>query len=104
MDRVLGNKPPLLERDLETFFSAECKRLGLTTLKLMLRFATGWPDRIVMLPDGKVLWVELKTEKGVVSPRQAQIHLTLSKIGHPVLVLRTKTSIREVLEGLKNVD
>jgi hypothetical protein len=91
----------ILERDLERYFAKECKRLSLTTLKLALRFSTGWPDRLVLLMTGKILWVELKTLTGVVSPRQSLIHQTLNDHGHNVLILRTKKEITNALESAR---
>ena len=90
---------PILERELERHFSAECKRLGITSLKLMLKFATGWPDRVVPLKNQKVLWIELKTLTGIVSARQETIHTLLRNLGHKVLILRTKKEITDALES-----
>ena len=88
----------VLERELERHFSAECRRLNIVSLKLMLKFATGWPDRVIPLRNQKVLWVELKTLTGVLSPRQETIHVILKNLGHTVLVLRTKQEITDALE------
>ena len=88
----------VLERDLERHFSKESKRLKINSVKLHLRFSTGWPDRIVIL-FGEVLWVELKTLTGVVSERQKIIHEMLRKLGHTVLILRTKEEITNALES-----
>jgi len=88
----------VLERVLERHFSQECKRLNLTTLKLALRFSTGWPDRLVLLKRGKILWAELKTSVGVLSERQKAIHNILREHNHTVLVLRTKQEITDALE------
>lgn len=88
----------VLERDLERHFSKEAKRLKLQTVKLHLRFSTGWPDRIVILLD-KVLWIELKTLTGVVSERQKIIHEILKSYNHTVLILRTKEEITNALES-----
>jgi len=87
----------LLERDLERYFSAQCKKYGLMTLKLHVRFARGWPDRIVPLENGEVLWVELKRPGGKVSALQAKVHNDLAKIGHKVHVLDSKEGIDRVL-------
>jgi len=89
---------PVLERDLERFFTKECKRLKITSIKLHLRFSTGYPDRLVILPFNKVLWVELKTLTGKLSPRQEQVHFQLRLHHHCVLVLRTKEEITNALE------
>ena len=87
----------LLERDLEAYFSKQCKKLGLPTLKLHVRFARGWPDRIVVLPCGNTLWVELKRPGGKVSPLQAKNHELLATFGHVVHVIDSKEGIDHVL-------
>lgn len=89
----------VLERELERFFSAECKRLKLVSVKLHLKFSTGWPDRLVILKHNTLLWVELKTLTGRLSPRQEQIHMILKMHDHVVLVLRTKEEITNALES-----
>jgi hypothetical protein len=88
----------ILERDLERHFSKECKRLKLVTVKLHLRFSTGWPDRVVVL-DNSVLWVELKTITGLVSERQKAIHNILRQLNQKILILRTKEDITHALES-----
>ena len=34
----------ILERDLEKYFTAQCKKHKLLSLKLHVKFARGWPD------------------------------------------------------------
>jgi len=87
----------ILERDLEKYFTAQCKKYGLLTLKLHVRFARGWPDRIVAFENGQVLWVELKRPGGKLSALQAKLHTDLGKIGHKVYVLDSKEGIDRVL-------
>lgn len=88
----------VLERDLEKFFSATCKKLSILNLKLNVKYARGWPDRVVVLPDGQTLWVELKTLTGKLSELQIKVHKELKARGHRVLVLRTKEEIHGVLD------
>jgi hypothetical protein len=87
----------VLERDLERYFSAQCKKHNLLTLKLHVRFARGWPDRIVALENGEVLWVELKRPGGVVSELQRKVHNDLARRGHNVYVVYSKEDIDRVL-------
>lgn len=87
----------VLEKHLETHFAKECKRLGIATLKLSVRFSTGWPDRLVASHQGLGL-AELKTKVGVLSPRQKAVHQTLAQFGIIVVVLRSKEEITEYLE------
>ena len=87
----------ILERDLERYFSAQCKKHKLLTLKLHVRFARGWPDRIVALPNGKVIWVELKRPGGKTSALQDKVHHELRKLKHNVFVVDSKEGIDYVL-------
>lgn len=88
---------PILERDLEGYFTRQCKKYRLLTLKLHVRFARGWPDRIVALENGEVLWVELKRPGGKLSPLQVKVHEDLGKLGHKVHVVYSKEDIDRVL-------
>lgn len=87
----------LLERDLERYFSAQCKKHKLLTLKLHVRFARGWPDRIVALENGEVLWIELKRPGGKLSALQEKVHADLARLGHKVHVTYSKEDIDRVL-------
>lgn len=87
----------VLERDLERYFSAQCKKYKLLTLKLHVRFARGWPDRIVALENGEVLWIELKRPGGQLSALQEKVHADLAKRGHTVHVVYSKEDIDRVL-------
>jgi hypothetical protein len=87
----------ILERDLEKYFTAQCKKHKLLSLKLHVKFARGWPDRIVPLENGEVLWVELKRPGGKLSALQAKVHNDLDKLGHKVYVIDSKEGIDRVL-------
>jgi hypothetical protein len=87
----------VLERDLERYFSAQCKKHKLMTLKLNVRYARGWPDRIVALENGEVLWVELKRPGGTLSALQEKVLDDLAKLGHKVHVTYNKEDIDRVL-------
>lgn len=87
----------ILERDLEAYFTKQCKKHGIMSLKLNVRFSRGWPDRIVPLENGEVLWVELKRPGGTVSPMQEKVHEQLQMRGHKVFVINSKEGIDSVL-------
>ena len=62
----------------------------------------GWPDRIILLPDGKVGFVEVKRpgEK----PRTIQIyrHRNLEKLGMRVYVLNHPDEIGGILDDIQS--
>jgi hypothetical protein len=47
----------------------------------------GVPDRIVLLPGGRLIFVELKKPDGVLKPWQSRMHQTLRELGFRVEVL-----------------
>lgn len=62
----------------------------------------GLPDRIVLLPGGRIFFVELKRPKGgVVSGAQRVVHSKLRRLGFQVDIV---SSIDEVLAWTKVVD
>ena len=49
----------------------------------------GTPDLMVMLPRARVVWLELKTKVGKMSPSQVAWHDMADKLEHEVYVVRT---------------
>lgn len=66
-------------------------------LKLM-PMPAGIPDRLVLLPGGRVYLVEMKQPKGKCSPIQLERHRRLAAIGYPVAVLWNKEEVDLWLE------
>ena len=58
----------------------------------------GIPDVVVILPEARVLWVEVKSEAGIQSPHQIHMADALQERGHHYLLAR---SVKDVLEWLK---
>ena len=57
----------------------------------------GWPDRIVMLPGGLLLWVELKRPKGTLAGLQKYRADQLTKLGQQVMVLSSVAEVNELM-------
>ena len=83
-----------LERDVERYLIRRVEEIGGICLK---HGQNGWPDRIVMLPGGKLYWVELKRGIGVQS--DLQIHRTheLMQVGQDVRTIWSKAEVDELL-------
>jgi hypothetical protein len=75
-----------LESHLETWFRVSVRRAGGHTFKLAPTEA-GVPDRLVVLPGGRLYLVELKREGGSVSPIQSVWHHKIRRLGGRVIVL-----------------
>lgn len=88
------------ERELEKQLIDEVKKRGGMCEK-WVSGTVGWPDRIVILPDGKVAFVEVKRpgEK----PRAIQVHRhkQLRKLGMAVYVLDATDQIGGILDGIQ---
>ena len=50
------------EKAIEAYLVKRCKESGLLCLKYSNANTTGYPDRLVCLPHGNVVWVELKSK------------------------------------------
>ena len=58
------------EKEIEKILVECVKRLGGRAYKWTSPGNDGVPDRIVILPDTRVIFVELKTDTGVLSPAE----------------------------------
>lgn len=82
------------ETRVETTLRLEIKGMGGWAIKF-LPSVSGLPDRIVLLPGGRIYFVELKSPTGTVKPHQTVIHNRLRRLGFEVLVLNTPDAVRE---------
>lgn len=62
---------------------------------------SGWPDRIVILPAGKIGFVEVKAPGK--EPRSLQLHRhnQLQTLGFKIYVLDRETQIGGILDGIQ---
>ena len=63
------------------------KKAGGLALKFVSPGHAGVPDRLVLLPRGRVIFVELKTEHGALTPLQIETHNQLRALGCEVRTL-----------------
>lgn len=90
--------PDPLEARLETSFYDGVRRLGGLCEKIAPTRA-GIPDRVVLLPGGRIFFVELKTLDGAVRAVQRVWHQKAKDRGTEVVILR---GAREVLQWLED--
>ena len=76
----------MLEAQLEATFRRRVREKGGMVVQLMPTVA-GIPDRMVLLPGGRVYLVELKTVTGRLRPAQREWHRRALTLGTPVIVL-----------------
>lgn len=96
----------LLESEIERKLGQEVKKLGGLYYKFTSPNLPGVPDRIVILPGGRVIFVELKTEIGRLSNIQKWIIEEMRKRDADVRVIKgwpeAKTFIEEIKQHEKD--
>lgn len=83
-----------LERDIEQYLAQRVEDLGGLCLK---HGQNGWPDRIVLLPGGVIVWVELKRRGGKLSAVQIYRASQLDKLGQHVVSAWSREDVDELL-------
>lgn len=84
---------PLPEVALENYLRMKVQRMGGTVVKMMAGADKGIPDRLVMIPFGRIYLVEMKTSVGKPSAKQIVWHDRARKMGHVVHVINTRDKI-----------
>lgn len=87
----------MLEKQIEKYLNRRVMEVGGLTFK-WISTVTGVPDRIVFL-NNQCLLVELKTQTGVLSPRQILVFDELGEHGFPVHVLRGYDDVEDFLNA-----
>lgn len=88
------------EQEIEQQLVKETKLRGGLCAK-WLSGSVGWPDRIILLPDEKIGFVEVKAPGE--RPRSIQVyrHQQLRLLGYKVYVLDHSEQIGEILDGIQ---
>lgn len=89
------------ESEIESILVSEIRKAGGRSYKWVSPGNSGVPDRIVFLPGGKVIFVELKTESGKVSAQQKIQINRIQSLGQDVRVVR---GIRGLIDFFYAVD
>ena len=92
----------ITEHDVEAYLKKRVEGLGGRCLKFPAVFEEGIPDRQVILPGGKIVFVELKRPKGGrLSKMQKYQHEKLRALGCKVYVPKNYKEVDKMLEELK---
>lgn len=98
------NTDKMPEKQLEYLFLTEVKRVGGMALKFVSPGFAGVPDRLVLIPDGKVGFVEVKAPGKHPRPLQMARHKQLRKLGFKVYVLDNPQQIPEIIRDMGGED
>lgn len=86
------------EKVTEAYLRDEIKKLGGRAYKFVSPGQTGVPDRLCILPGGKVFFVETKSEGKKSTDKQRQQQAQLRGLGCTVYTdIDTKAKVREVI-------
>ena len=98
------NTDKMPEKQLEYLFLTEVRSVGGMALKFVSPGFAGVPDRLVLIPDGKVGFVEVKAPGKHPRPLQMARHKQLRKLGFKVYVLDNPQKIPEIIKGIGGKD
>lgn len=77
------------EKAVEHRLVEKCKEQGALCIKLLTYQFTGLPDRMCLFPNGKIIFVELKTTGKKPRKIQVAVHNKLKELGFRVEVIDT---------------
>ncbi|TFH49019.1 MAG: VRR-NUC domain-containing protein [Methanothrix sp.] len=93
----------MLEREIEIALKHAVERLGGRALKFISPGLNGVPDRLVLLPGGKLAFVEVKAPGKKMRPLQIKRKSQLEALGILVYCVDSIDQIGGVLDAIKNL-
>ena len=88
------------EKEIEHHLVMETRRAGGMALKFVSPSFSGMPDRVVLLGDGKMGFVEVKAPGQKPRPLQLRRHAMLRRLGYQIFVLDAMEDIPAVLKAI----
>lgn len=89
------------EKTIEQNFREEVKNAGGLALKFTSPGWDGMPDRLALLPGGRMAFVEVKAPGKKPRPLQLARHRTLRQLGFRVYVLDDKEQIGGIIDEIR---
>lgn len=89
------------EKTIEKKLIEETKAIGGIAPKLVSPGFDGMPDRMVLLPGGRIGFVEVKAPGKVPRPLQVARHRLLQELGFLVFVLDAPEQIGGILDAIR---
>lgn len=89
------------EKQIENKLATEAKKLGGIALKFVSPSFDGMPDRLVLIPDGHIAFVELKSPGKKPRPLQLSRHRLLRSLGFRVYVIDSVDQIGGMLDEVR---
>lgn len=92
----------MLESKIEAWLNHQIKKIGGKSYKFVSPGNPGVPDRIYILPGGKIYFVELKSDTGKLSQAQRWQKEKLEKLGTDVRTIYGMGQAKEFIKELKD--
>ena len=89
---------PREKEDIEDPFVKHAKKKGCLAIKLVFLSGRGWPDRTVLLPGGRIFFIEFKRKGKKPSPKQEQWKNILEKLGFTYYVCDEPGQAEDLLD------
>ena len=94
----------MLEKQVEQKLVAAVKSKGGVCWKFTSPGTAGVPDRIILMPGGRIAFVEVKAPGEKPRPLQLLRHLTLRRLGFKVFVLDALEDIDKIISEVMNYE
>lgn len=91
------------EKLLEKKLREAVQGLGGWSIKLLSSHITGLPDRICLLPGGRLFFAEIKTTGKKPTKIQLSVHDRLRKLGFLVFVIDKTEQINKLIEDYEKI-
>lgn len=88
------------EKALEAELRERCKALGWMCIKLTSQYQRGLPDRLILMPGGRVCFAEIKTTGKKPTTLQRVTHERLRALGYRVEVVDTTERLDNLIVEL----
>lgn len=89
------------ERDIEAYLREQVKAVGGWAPKWVSPGNNGVPDRIVIFPGGRIVFVELKAPGKKPQPLQLAQHRHLRELGCGVRVIDSREGVNELMAAYR---
>lgn len=90
------------ERDIEKWLRRQIESMGGLAFKFTSPGNDGVPDRLAVLPGGLIYFIELKTDRGRLSPLQVWQQDRLRQLGVNVAVIKGMDEAVEFIEEVRD--
>lgn len=87
------------EKLLERKLSVAVQKLGGISIKLAATYLVGLPDRLCLLPQGRMFFAEIKTTGEKPRKIQVIVHNKLRALGFKVVVIDSTEQLNQIIRG-----